>query len=74
MIDFTKEYKTKSGKRVIGLYNIPYNSAGEKVTYPIKGSIVLSEKPFRTKYQIWSEDGKVDVVFGKNSSEDLVLA
>lgn len=73
MIDITKEYRTKSGKKIIGLSYIPLNNYDNKVTYPIKGSIVVKEKPLKLKYQIWSEDGKVDIVWNNNSKEDLVL-
>lgn len=54
MIDINKSYKTKSGKRVVGLCYKPFNSQGELVTYPIKGSIVEKEKPLRLRYEIWS--------------------
>jgi hypothetical protein len=55
----------KDGRRVIGLKYVPFNSAGARVTYPIKGSIVTCEKPLKTTYGIWSIDGKNDVVWGK---------
>ena len=73
MIDINKTYRTAEGKRVYNLNYVPFNSCGEKVTYPIKGSIIVREKPFKTRYQIWSEDGITDVVFGKNKKDDLIL-
>ena len=75
MIDINKTYRTRSGKRVIGLKYVPLNSNGEKVTYPIKGSIIVREKPFKARYQIWSEDGITDVVFKNYSKhpDDLFL-
>ena len=73
MIDINKKYRTREGKRVYSLNYVPLNSCGEKVTYPIKGSIVVREKPLKYRYQIWSEDGITDVVFGKNKKDDLVI-
>ena len=66
------EAKTKKGQRVVNLSYVPHNSIGGKVTYPIKGSIVRKEKPFKVEYAIWSEDGKQDVVWGNNTQDDLV--
>ena len=63
MIDITKQYKTGAGKRVINLSIIPLNSSGGKVTYPVKGSIVIREKPLKLEYYIWSIDGIGDVVW-----------
>jgi hypothetical protein len=58
VIDLTKKYRTASGKRVI-LHEIKEkNSAGEVVTFPVKGSIVIKEKPFKTRYDIWRMDGR----------------
>ena len=70
-IDITKKYITRSGKRVVGLSCVPRNSCGELVTYPIKGSIVIKEKPLKLEYCIWSDEGVTDVVFGKNKGKDL---
>lgn len=72
MIDITKPHRTKEGKRVIDLTYVPYNSCGNKVTYPIKGTIVVREKPRKLEYCIWSEDGRYDVVWGNHSEKDLV--
>jgi hypothetical protein len=71
MIDIRKKYCTKSGKRVIGLEYVPFNSCGYKVTYPIKGSIVVCEKPVKLKFCIWSENGIFDIVW--NNQEELNL-
>ena len=68
-----RQAKTKDGHKVIGLKYVPLNSCGRKVTYPYKGSIVLQEKPLKLEYCIWSEDGKVDVVWGKRSEKDLIF-
>ena len=69
------ECTTKSGQRVINLRFVPLNTYGEKVTYPIKGTIVRATKKHPRKqkeYAIWSQDGKQDVVFGTRSEDDLV--
>ena len=71
-IDPTKEYRTKSGKRVISINIVTHNSCGGKVTYPVKGCIVVREKPWKTDYCIWSADGRYDVVWGNHSELDLV--
>ena len=79
-IDPTKTYKTRKGKRV-ELHGIDlHNSCGNEVTFPVKGTIVLSEAPRRTRFAIWTLDGKASVLpdsahhKGVNpSEEDLVL-
>ncbi len=70
-IDPTKEY-TCGGHRVIGLHIKLHNSCAEEVTYPVKGSVVLREKPIKLDYRIWSLDGRADVCWGKG--DNLVLA
>jgi len=71
MIDITKEIITEKGLRVIDLQYIPCNSCGNQVTYPIKGSIVVSEKPFKTEFCIWTEDGECDKVFKSNKNKNI---
>lgn len=72
MIDFNKQYKTRSGCRVI-LHEIKLkNACGADVTYPVKGTIILREKPLKKKNMIWSIDGITDVVWGKYSEYDLI--
>jgi hypothetical protein len=56
--------KTKSGQRVTHVQYVPYNSAGRKVTFPIKGSVVVREKPLKLKFCIWTIDGNMSV-FGE---------
>lgn len=72
MIDPKKKYRTRDGKRVINIHIEKYNSAGEEVTYPVKGTIIVREKPFKTDYAIWSPEGISDVVWGNHSERDLV--
>lgn len=69
-IDVSKQYRTKSGHKVIGLQIVLENSCGREVTYPVKGSIIIPGR--RPRYAIWSLDGKSDVVWGERSKDDLV--
>lgn len=62
-IDVSKTY-TCNGKRVVNIQIILKNSSGSIVSYPVKGSIVVREKPLKLKYAIWSIEGKADVVWG----------
>jgi hypothetical protein len=73
-IDPAKTYKTRDGKRVIDIHIVMKNSCGDEVTYPVKGSIVIREKPWKTEWAIWSLDGRADVVWGNHSERDLVEA
>lgn len=70
-IDPTRQY-TCGGKRVIGLQITLHNSIGEEVTYPVSGSIVLKEKPWKTTYTGWSLDGRADVTWCKGDDLKLV--
>jgi hypothetical protein len=53
--------KTRDGKTVIGLQYKPRNDAGKIATFPIKGSIVVREKPRLMKYNIWTMEGKSEL-------------
>jgi hypothetical protein len=66
-IDITKKY-TCGGKRVVDLQIVTHNSCGQQVTYPVKGSVVVREKPLKLEYRIWSMDGIADVVWGKGDN------
>lgn len=73
-IDITKKHKTRSGSEVIGLKYVPYNSAGNKVTYPIKGTIrELVNVRYRNRYCIWSKGGLKNVVFPQLHPEDDLI-
>jgi len=61
-IDVKGDYKTSKGQRVIDLQCILCNSTGSEVTFPIKGSVVIKEKPLRTEYTIWTLDGRNQVI------------
>lgn len=66
-IDVTKTY-TCGGKRVTNLQIVRRNSAGEDVTYPVKGIVVMREKPYKGEFRIWSIDGRADIVWGKGDN------
>jgi len=72
MIDITKPVTTAKGQRVIGLQRVPCNSEGRKVTYPLKGSVVVCEKPFRTEYNVWTDSGVWDVVWNRHPELNLI--
>lgn len=69
-IDTEKTYKTQSGKRVINLEIKLHNGLENEVTFPVKGTVVVREKPLRTRYQIWTLDGRSSVL--SQSEDDLV--
>ena len=76
MIDITKQYKTRDGRKVV-LHNIVLkNSCKKTVTYPVKGTIYLSTKKNwghqATRCAIWSINGIADVVWGKHKEDDLI--
>jgi hypothetical protein len=57
-LDLSKMYKTASGKTVESLSCILYNSLGEEVAYPLKGTVVLCKHPRKTRYTSWTLDGR----------------
>ena len=61
-IDPSCEY-TYDGYPVENLRIELYNSAGNEVTYPVKGTIRFGTR--KKKNMIWSLDGREDVVFNK---------
>ena len=69
-IDPKKQYVTKDGKRIEGLNIVLHNSCGDEVTFPVKGTVILREKPRKTKYTIWTLDGRHSVL--ESSNLDLV--
>jgi hypothetical protein len=62
------ELRTRNGKRVVNIQYKPYNSSGNLVTFPLKGTIILSEKPLKTTYQIFSIEGKLSL-FGDHNHD-----
>jgi len=69
-IDNSREYRTRSGRRVVLHDYVEKNSAGAVVSFPVKGTIITSEKPRRTRYQIWSNEGRAQAL--GDSPDDLV--
>lgn len=73
MIDLKKKYKTRDGRDVILHDIVEFNSCGNRVTYPVKGSIVNKKVYTKLQFSIWSKDGFADVVWNKNShNRDLI--
>jgi hypothetical protein len=68
-MNLPNELKTVSGLRVIGVTFKEKNSAGMEVTFPIKGSIVLQEKPLKLEYNCWAKNGRISL--WKKSKKDL---
>ena len=72
-INVKKKYETADGKWTVeNLDIVLFNSIGKEVTYPVKATLRSKAFPKRTKYNIWSIDGKKDIVFGLKSELDLV--
>lgn len=75
MIDITKKYVTRNGRKVT-LHEVkPKNSNGNLVTFPVKGTIDFSDINGKKKkgskhYCIWTMDGRYDVM--KPTKLDLV--
>ena len=57
-----KHYRTRSGRRVCNIHIVLTNSTGAEVTFPVKGTIVLKEKPWKATYGIWTLDGRASVM------------
>jgi hypothetical protein len=72
MIDLNKKYKTRNGCKVILHDIVLFNSVGGKVSYPVKGTVIVKDKPRKTTMMIWSEEGLSDIVWGSNKGFDLV--
>jgi len=62
------QYKTRSGKRVVNMSIKLHNDNGDEFTFPIKGTVVVREKPLKCEYHIWTLDGRHDVM--KDLGED----
>lgn len=68
-IDINKKY-TCNGYPVMGIVIEEFNSCGDLVTYPVKGTVMISQR--KRRYMIWSIEGQNDVVWNKNPNWDLV--
>lgn len=72
IVDLTKRYATRDGREV-ELYDIvEFNSAGDRVTFPIKGNIITRTPAGRrrTAYTIWKRNGRADIF--RESPDDLI--
>ena len=61
MIDTTRSYTTRAGKRVVIHEVVLRNSVGALVTFPVKGSVIDVERGnprLKTRYNIWTLDGR----------------
>jgi hypothetical protein len=59
MIDTTRHYTTRSGAKVTIHDIVPFNCAGRKATFPVKGNVrELVKQRHRNRYQIWRMDGR----------------
>ncbi len=56
--DTTREYRTRSGDRVVLHECVPFNSLGERVTFPIKGTIIKKDRPRSKRFNIWTTEGR----------------
>lgn len=56
-IDINKKY-TFRGRPVINMTIELYSETGEEYTYPIKGDVVIKQKPFTTRWTCWTLDGR----------------
>ena len=65
---------TKSGLKIIGLHSIPVNSAGGKVAFPLKGTVIVSREPLQLEYNVWTERGEIDPIWHRNQDLDLDMA
>jgi len=72
IIDPAKKYVNGKGQEVQNIQIVPRNSAGDLVTFPVKGSVVIRKKPLKLEYSIWTMEGISDPVWHHNSWEDLV--
>jgi hypothetical protein len=57
------EHKTRDGRRVVVHEIKPQNDAGQKVTFPVKGTIYSQTPSGRLKktFAIWDENGRHNV-------------
>ena len=60
-IDPSKTYRTRNGRKVFNIEIKLYNSCGNEVTFPVKGSIDMG-KNCQPAYGIWTLDGRASVL------------
>lgn len=63
VIDTTRHYTTRKGAKVTIHEIVPRNSAGELVTFPVKGNVrELVNVRYRNRFQIWTMEGRASVL------------
>lgn len=70
-IDITAPQVTVNGKRITGLAREEKNGNGRRVTYPLKGSVVIREKPLKLQFCTWTEMG--ECLFGEKTALDIKM-
>lgn len=68
--DLTKPMKTRDGCRVTNLSFVPRNCVGNFVTFPIKGTVIVNEKPLKQMFMTWDLFGSAG---RPSTSKDLVV-
>lgn len=56
-VDPTKEYWC-GDKRVEHIHIELHNGNGDEVTFPVKGIVVVRERPYKAEFHIWTLDGR----------------
>ncbi len=74
MPDTTRKYHTRDGREVVLHEVVTHNSAGEEVTFPIKGTIIETLPSGRKKsaFEIWQMNG-MNMVFGPTPKDIIDL-
>ena len=57
-----REYKTRRGDRVVIHEIKPFNDAGGRVTFPVKGTVHWRGRARKRSFQIWTLDGRASVL------------
>lgn len=65
------ETKTIKGKKVYIHEYKPYNSANNKVTFPLKGTIVLGKR--KKEFCIWTIEGKASVLKDHMTEKNIII-
>jgi hypothetical protein len=69
-VDNTHQYRTRSGNAVVIHETVLRNSAGQIVTFPVKGTVIDKANPRKKHMQIWTLDGRANVL--GESKDDVV--
>lgn len=71
IVDTTRHYVTRDGRKVTIHEVVPFNSAGQEVTFPIKCSIRKEQRYARSQYHILDWAGR-ESCSGKKSGSDII--